>query len=57
MKLKRIAVTGVILCMALGGNPPAQAQFAVIDEAGHHPELEQPRAFVDEVARFLRQSP
>jgi pimeloyl-ACP methyl ester carboxylesterase len=30
------------------------AQFAVIDEAGHHPELEQPRAFVDRVARFLR---
>jgi pimeloyl-ACP methyl ester carboxylesterase len=30
------------------------AEFAVIDEAGHHPELEQPRAFVDRVARFLR---
>ncbi len=29
------------------------AQFAVIDEAGHHPELEQPQAFVDRVARFL----
>jgi pimeloyl-ACP methyl ester carboxylesterase len=29
------------------------AQFAVIEEAGHHPELEQPRAFVDHVARFL----
>jgi pimeloyl-ACP methyl ester carboxylesterase len=29
------------------------AQFAVIDEAGHHPELEQPRAFVGRVARFL----
>jgi len=33
------------------------AQFAAIEEAGHHPELEQPRSFVDEVARFLRQSP
>jgi pimeloyl-ACP methyl ester carboxylesterase len=32
------------------------AQFATIDEAGHHPELEQPRAFVDHVARFLGQS-
>jgi len=31
------------------------ARFAVIDEAGHHPELEQPRALVDEVARFLGQ--
>ena len=30
------------------------AEFAVIAEAGHHPELEQPRAFVDRVARFLR---
>ena len=31
------------------------ARFALIDEAGHHPELEQPGAFVDEVARFLQQ--
>jgi pimeloyl-ACP methyl ester carboxylesterase len=30
------------------------AQFAVIEEAGHHPELEQPRAFVDHVGRFLK---
>jgi pimeloyl-ACP methyl ester carboxylesterase len=29
------------------------ARFEVIDEAGHHPELEQPHAFVDHVARFL----
>jgi pimeloyl-ACP methyl ester carboxylesterase len=29
------------------------ARFALIDEAGHHPELEQPRAFVDHVARFF----
>jgi pimeloyl-ACP methyl ester carboxylesterase len=33
------------------------ARFAAIEEAGHHPELEQPRAFVDHVAQFLRQSP
>jgi len=33
------------------------AQFAAIAEAGHHPELEQPRAFVEHVARFLGQSP
>ena len=32
------------------------ARFEIIGEAGHHPELEQPRAFVDQVARFLRQS-
>ena len=31
------------------------ARFAAIAEAGHHPELEQPRAFVDHVARFLGQ--
>jgi len=29
------------------------AEFAIIDEAGHHPELEQPRAFVEHVARFM----
>ena len=32
------------------------ARFALIEEAGHHPELEQPRAFVEAVARFLGQS-
>jgi pimeloyl-ACP methyl ester carboxylesterase len=32
------------------------AHFATIDQAGHHPELEQPRAFVEHVARFLGQS-
>jgi pimeloyl-ACP methyl ester carboxylesterase len=31
------------------------SRFATIEEAGHHPELEQPRAFVDQVARFLGQ--
>ena len=29
------------------------ACFEVIDAAGHHPESEQPRAFVDQIARFL----
>jgi pimeloyl-ACP methyl ester carboxylesterase len=31
------------------------ARFAAIDAAGHHPELEQPRIFVEHVARFLEQ--
>jgi pimeloyl-ACP methyl ester carboxylesterase len=29
------------------------ARFETIETAGHHPELEQPRGFVDRVARFL----
>jgi pimeloyl-ACP methyl ester carboxylesterase len=29
------------------------ARFELIEGAGHHPEIEQPRAFVDYVARFL----
>ncbi|MBV9860235.1 MAG: alpha/beta hydrolase [Alphaproteobacteria bacterium] len=29
------------------------ARFELIEEAGHHPELEQPQAFVDRVARFV----
>jgi pimeloyl-ACP methyl ester carboxylesterase len=29
------------------------AEFELIEAAGHHPELEQPYAFVDRVARFL----
>jgi len=31
--------------------------FAVIEAAGHHPELEQPHAFTDHVAEFLRANP
>src|SRR6266704_714432 len=31
MKPKRIAVIGLILCIAVEAIPPAQAQFAVID--------------------------
>jgi len=29
------------------------SRFELIEEAGHHPEIEQPEAFVDRVARFL----
>jgi pimeloyl-ACP methyl ester carboxylesterase len=32
------------------------ARFELIEAAGHHPELEQPQAFVEHVARFLGQS-
>ncbi len=32
------------------------ARFALIDRAGHHPELEQPKAFAAEIARFVGQS-
>ncbi len=31
------------------------ARFELIERAGHHPEIEQPAAFVDRVARFLDQ--
>jgi type IV secretion system protein VirB5 len=31
MKLKRIAAISLLLCIAFAANPPAQAQFAVID--------------------------
>jgi pimeloyl-ACP methyl ester carboxylesterase len=29
------------------------ARLVLIDAAGHHPEIEQPNAFVDHVAGFL----
>ncbi len=29
------------------------ARFAAIERAGHHPEIEQPEAFVDHVVGFL----
>jgi pimeloyl-ACP methyl ester carboxylesterase len=32
------------------------ARFELIDAAGHHPELEQPEAFVERLAAFLRES-
>ena len=31
------------------------ARFELIAEAGHHPEIEQPEAFVDRVAAFLEE--
>jgi pimeloyl-ACP methyl ester carboxylesterase len=31
------------------------ARFAIAAEAGHHPELEQPHGFVEQVTRFLEQ--
>jgi pimeloyl-ACP methyl ester carboxylesterase len=31
------------------------SHFEVIPEAGHHPELEQPEAFVERVARFMQE--
>ena len=33
-----------------------KGRFEIIDDAGHHPELEQPRVFVDHIARFLEQA-
>jgi pimeloyl-ACP methyl ester carboxylesterase len=30
------------------------ARFELIERAGHHPEIEQPEAFVTRVAAFLR---
>jgi pimeloyl-ACP methyl ester carboxylesterase len=32
------------------------SEFEVIDAAGHHPELEQPRSFVERVAAFLNRT-
>jgi pimeloyl-ACP methyl ester carboxylesterase len=29
------------------------SRFALIEAAGHHPEIEQPEAFVEQVAAFL----
>jgi pimeloyl-ACP methyl ester carboxylesterase len=31
------------------------SQFALIEAAGHHPEIEQPLAFVEQVAAFLKE--
>jgi pimeloyl-ACP methyl ester carboxylesterase len=31
------------------------ARFELIAEAGHHPEIEQPAAFVERVVTFLEQ--
>jgi pimeloyl-ACP methyl ester carboxylesterase len=31
------------------------SQFALIEAAGHHPEIEQPEAFVERVVAFLEE--
>jgi pimeloyl-ACP methyl ester carboxylesterase len=31
------------------------SRFELIERAGHHPEIEQPEAFVDRVVRFLQE--
>jgi pimeloyl-ACP methyl ester carboxylesterase len=31
------------------------AQFEIIEEAGHHPEIEQPEHFAERVAAFLKE--
>jgi pimeloyl-ACP methyl ester carboxylesterase len=65
--LRRIAVPTLVLWGASDGIVTPEygrryaglipgAEFALIDAAGHHPELEQPQAFVERVARFLGQS-
>jgi pimeloyl-ACP methyl ester carboxylesterase len=33
------------------------ARFELVERAGHHPELEQPRAFADAIVRFLGSKP
>ncbi len=33
------------------------ARFEVIDAAGHHPEIEQPKAFVERLVTFLKEGP
>ena len=64
--LRRIAVPSLVLWGASDGIVTPNygrryaglipgARFAMIDEAGHHPELEQPRAFVDAVTDFLHE--
>ena len=62
--LPRIGVPTQVICgasdgivrpaygQAFAGSIPG-AGFAVIDQAGHHPEIEQPDAFIDHVAAFL----
>ncbi len=62
--LARIAVPTLVLWGASDGIVTSRygrayaglipnARFAVIDGAGHHPEIEQPDAFVDHVASFI----
>ena len=64
--LRRIAVPTLVLWGASDGIVTPDygaryaalipgARFAAIEAAGHHPELEQPRVFVDHVARFIKE--
>ncbi|HLY46838.1 MAG TPA: alpha/beta hydrolase [Stellaceae bacterium] len=64
--LRRIAVPSLVLWGAGDGIvTPAYgrayaglipgARFAAIEKAGHHPELEQPEALVEQVTRFLNE--
>ncbi len=32
------------------------SRFELIEQAGHHPEIEQPEAFVERLVKFLDQS-
>lgn len=62
--LARVAVPSLVLWGASDGIVKPEygrayaglipgARFALIERAGHHPEIEQPDAFVDHVAAFL----
>ena len=64
--LRRIAVPSLVLWGAGDGIVTPDygrtyaglipgARFAAIEKAGHHPELEQPEAFVEHVTRFLNE--
>jgi pimeloyl-ACP methyl ester carboxylesterase len=66
--LRRIAVPSLVLWGASDGIVTPEygsryaglipgARFALIENAGHHPELEQPRAFADAVTRFMEPRP
>lgn len=64
--LRRISVPTLVLWGASDGIVSVEygrayaglipgARLELIERAGHHPELEQPRAFIDAVTRFVRQ--
>ena len=66
--LRRIAVPTLVLWGASDGivTPDygrayagliPDARFALIEQAGHHPELEQPHLFADAVERFMGAKP
>jgi len=62
--LRRITVPTLVVWGASDGivKPPygrayseliPGSRFELVERAGHHPEIEQPRAFVDTVVKFL----